>query len=172
MGQDIAFVIDKKNPSELITLPKGINLYYGSIDRNSFDPNNIKLNENTLFSLFSNNPKLASDNFMNCAKYPQVNGYLHKFNIKKDIPNIKILSQYALNMYTLEDLNVKYCSNNDGSILNGIAYPIENNTKKHKEENILHDFIIGLCNPNNFLKYENSSICINPYKQSPFMKIV
>lgn len=166
LSGDVAFsVLDSEiSKIRLVTLPANINIYHGSITKNSFDPNDIKLSDGTLLALFSNNAKLAADNFMNCANYPTTNGYLHKFVIKKDIPYVQIVSPTTFDKDSnLKTLDTQYCQRVDNPRLNGFAYPIRNTSVPNHEA---YDYIIGLCNPNEYLKYVNSHICVNPYRLS------
>ena len=97
---DVAFKEGDISKLRFITIPKGINLYYGSQTKNSFDPNDIKLSDGTLLALFSNSPKLSSDVFMNCANFPMTNGYLHQFVTKKEIPYIQMISATSIDKNT------------------------------------------------------------------------
>lgn len=164
---DIAFIDSDISRLRLITLTKGMNIYYGSQIKNSFDPSDIKLSDGTLLALFSNSSKLSSDVFMNCANFPVTNGYLHKFIIKKDIPYIQIISSSAIDKNSdLRTLDTQYCQRPENPKLNGFAYPIKNVSAAG-----LYDYIIGLCNPNEFLSYESTTICVNPYRLSEPMNI-
>lgn len=167
-GRDIIFTDKTLSQFKLITLPININLYYGSQTKNSFDPSDIKLSDGTLLALFSNNSKLSSDVFMNCSNFPASNGYLHRFVIKKQIPYIQIVSASALGKSNdLESLDSKFCQKQENPKLNGFAYTIKNNSTGTNG----YDYIIGLCNPNEFLEYKSTSICVNPYRLSEPMNI-
>ena len=168
---DIAFLDGDTSKLQLITIPAGINIYHGSQTKNSFDPNDIKLSDGTLLALFSNNPKISADNFMNCANYPINNGYLHQFKIKKDIPYIQMVSPTIIEKNSnLKTLDNQYCQKPDNPRLNGFAYPIKNNVIKHDRHQV-YDYIIGLCNPNEYLSYVATTICVNPYRLSGFIDI-
>lgn len=169
MANDVEFLDGDLSELKLITIPAKINLYHGSVNVNTFDPNDIKLSNGTLLAIFSNNPKLASDNFMNCANYPSVNGYIHQFSTIKEIPNIEIISASTITSDLLK-LDKLYCQRQENPKLNGFAYPIKKNDKQ-KSEQQTYDYIIGLCNPNDFLKYQSSAICVNPYRLSGYINI-
>ena len=159
---DVAFKNGDISKLRLVTIPQNINLYYGSQVKNSFDPNDIKLSDGTLLAIFSNSPKLSSDMFMNCANFPMTNGYLHQFIVKKSIPYIQMISPASIDKNSnLKTLDKKYCQKADNPKLNGFAYPVKNMSLD--VENI-YDYIIGLCNPNEFLEYVSTTICVNPYR--------
>lgn len=163
-GRDIAFQVATVSKPSLIKLEKGIHLYYGSKDKNMFDPDDIKLSDGTLLALFSNSPKLSADLFMNCANFPKTNGYLHKFITKSEIPLIKMISVTSLDKNSdLGSLEQQFCLGTENPRLNGFAYAIKNKEKRGEE---VYDYIIGLCNPNEFLQYVATSICVNPYRLS------
>lgn len=166
MANDVAFLDGDTSKLNLITIPENIYLYHGSVNINTFDPNDIKLSNEILLAIFSNNPKLSSDNFMNCANYPNINGYIHKFKTIKKIPNIKIVSASTITS-DLSKLDKMYCQKQENPKLNGFAYPI----KREDTETQYYDYIIGLCNPNDFLEYHASAICVNPYKLSDYINI-
>lgn len=160
---DVAFLNGDASKLRLITLPAEINLYHGSQTKNSFDPNDIKLSDGTMLALFSNNPKLSSDVFMNCANFPVTNGYLHQFKTKKEIPYVQVVSSSVMNRNTdLRSLDTQFCQKADNPRLNGFAYSIKNTSLSGEA----YDYIIGLCNPNEFLSYVSSTICVNPYRLS------
>jgi hypothetical protein len=163
---DVAFEDGDISKLKLLTLPTGINIYHGSQTKNSFDPNDIKLSDGTLLAIFSNNPKLASDSFMNCASYPVTNGYLHQFTIKKEIPYVQLVSPTAIDKGSnLKNLDTLFCQKPDNPRLNGFAYPVKNISLQDKGKTV-YDYIIGLCNPNEYLKYVSTTICVNPYRLS------
>lgn len=167
-GRDVAFVDRNISGLRLVTMPVGINLYYGSQTKNTFDPDDISLSDGTLLAFFSNNPKLSSDIFMNCANFPRTNGYLHKFVIKKEIAYIRMISPSSIDKYSdLKSLDLKYCHNKENPRLNGFAYPI----KKKVNNQEMYDYMIGLCNPNEFLSYVSTTICVNPYRLSGEIRI-
>jgi hypothetical protein len=166
---DVAFKTSDTSKMRLIIIPQGINLYYGSQVKNSFDPNDIKLSDGTLLAMFSNSPKLSSDVFMNCANFPVTNGYLHQFITKKPINYIQMISSTSIDKNSsLETLDLQYCHKPENPRLNGFAYPIRNIALNIKN---LYDYVIGLCNPNEFLTYVSTTICVNPYRLSDPMNI-
>jgi hypothetical protein len=156
---DVVFQNTDVSKINLFTIPAGINLYYGSQSRTTFDPMDIKLSDGTLLALFSNNPRLASDVFMNCANYPSTTGNLHKFVTTTNIPYIQIISASSIvSENTLSALDLRFCQRASNPKLNGFAYTVKSSIK-----NDAVDYIIGLCNPNQFLKYDSTSFCVNPY---------
>ncbi|XWV25048.1 putative ORFan [Tupanvirus deep ocean] len=160
---DVAFIDGDVSKLRLITIPQGINLYYGSQTKNSFDPTDIKLSDGTLLALFSNSPKLSSDVFMNCSNFPITNGYLHQFVTKTEIPYVQMISSSTIDKNTsLKTLDAQYCQKPDNPRLNGFAYPIKNMTMTEE----VYDYIIGLCNPNQYISYVSTTICVNPYRLS------
>jgi hypothetical protein len=164
-GSDVVFLTGATSQLTHITLQPGVNVYYGSQTKNTFDPNDIKLSDGTLLALFSNNPNLAADNFMACANYPNSNGYLHQFRTKKDIPYIQLVSSASMNEpMSLIQMDQNFCQRGDNPRLNGFAYPIKRETGLSTA--ITYDYIIGLCNPNEFLEYISTSLCVGLYKLS------
>lgn len=162
-ASDVYFTYGNVSRLQLITIPASINLYYGSQTKSSFDPDDIRLSDGTLLALFSNNPKLSSDVFMNCSNFPNTNGYLHKFLTKKDIPNIQLISSSAIDKNSsLVSLDKQYCQRSDGPKINGFAYAI----KRTSGDVNTFDYIIGLCNPNEYVTYVSTNICVNPYRLS------
>lgn len=167
-GSDVFFKTEFIPTAGLVTIPMNINLYYGSQTKNNFDPNAIKLSDGTLLAIFSNNSNLSQDFFMNCANFPISNGYLHKFVVKKAIPNIKLISKSSIDKNTtLKKLDYQYCQHmSEPPRLNGFAYAIKNiDITKISQENV-YDYIIGICDPNEYLDYVSTRICVNPYRLS------
>lgn len=161
-GNDVLFTTNNVSSMSYITLPENINIYYGTTRLNTFDPNDIKLSDNTLLALFSNNPKLAADNFMSCSNFPGTKGYLHQFRIKKDIPYIQLIHSASLNdNYSLTQLDKTFCQRSQNPKLNGFAYSIKRLGNFNTET---YDYIIGLCNPNEYLEYVSSSNCIGKHR--------
>ena len=105
------------------TLKKGEILYHSSYTKDTFDPVKINLNKGKkyLSAYFSTNKKIASARIKDCTAYPQKQGYIHTFEIKNDIDNIYLLSQYDLSEWNLKLIEEKYCnsSNDDGDKYNG-----------------------------------------------------
>lgn len=157
--KDVTFSTGPHSTIQPIILQDNIYLYYGSESINTFNKDDIKLSENTLFSFFSNNPRIASDNFMNCLKYPEKQGYIHRFIVKTPITDMKMISSTILNnKQTLVDINNKFCNSTENPKWNGIIYPI---LKKEKYNGLdAYDYIIGLCDPNRYLKYDGTRMCV------------
>lgn len=166
VSKDVTFLGAQISKMSLMTIPDHINLYHGSVNKNTFDPDDIKLSDGTLLALFSNNPRLSSDSFMNCAYFPTVNGYLHQFYVKKPIPYIQVISPTTTKLTDLKALDVQFCQKEDNPKLNGFALPIKSKQPSEPGESQAYDYIFGLCNPNEFLVYKSSTICVNPFRLS------
>ena len=163
-GTNVVFDDGDVSKLNLITIKSGIYLYHGSQTKNSFDPTDVKLSEDSLLAIFSNSKNISSDVFMNCSQYPSTNGYLHKFIISRDIPNIQVISPYNITPTTTNKmLESMYCNRQENPRLNGFAYPIRISEGLHKNK---FDYVIGLCRPNDYVKYVSTMICVNPYRIS------
>ena len=156
------------------TIFEGTILYHGSMMKESFNPDDIRLGNDNLVSYFSPNKRLAADYITGCALYPSKNGYIHKFRVKKDITKLMILSNYEKNKeWDLKFYENNFCSNKYRIQLNGIGffYPMSdelsmedidmttNDTKNFDSE-------FALCNPNEFLEYISTQRCIAARKIS------
>ena len=93
--------------TKLFSIPKGTFLYHGSLNKESFNPFDIRLGDDRLVSYFSQSKRLAADYIIGCALYPTKSGFLHKFIVILVIFDkfcIKLLSvsKYSLfrNTYT------------------------------------------------------------------------
>lgn len=140
-----------------ITIKKNQILYHASYKRDTFDPIKINLNKGKkyLSAYFSTNKKFASSRIKDCTKYPQ--GYIHAFEVKMDIDNIYLLSQYDLSEWNLEMIEKNYCNatNIDGDKYNGIGFYI----MKGKTDNSVESSEFALCNPKRYLKYLHTIKC-------------
>ena len=58
----------------LYTIPKGTLLFHGSLNRESFNPYDIRLGDDKLVAYFSPNKRLTADYIVACAIYPNKNG--------------------------------------------------------------------------------------------------
>lgn len=106
------------------TIPAGTILYHGSVLKETFNPTDIKLGEDSLVSYFSESPILASSHIMECSLYPNKTGYIHKFRVKKDIDNIIILSQYDRNgEFDDKHIENKFCKGD--RMYNGVGFFIK-----------------------------------------------
>jgi hypothetical protein len=165
-------VLNYSEPSKIdfYKVPAGTELYHGSFNKNSFNPYNIRLGDDTLIAYFTPSKRLASDYIMGCAGYPEKSGgFIHKFKVKKDINNILVVSRYDKKAsWTKEYLEQKFCSTNLGLQFNfnkvdGVAffYP-----KGEEEEDIKFEVEFALCNPNEYLEYVSTRSCVATRKLS------
>jgi len=157
----------------LYTIPANTILYHGSKNVDTFDPNNIKLGDDTLISFFSAEKKFAMDYINGCILYPQEHGYIHKFRTIKDIDRVFIVSQYDINKEWSRDvLNNKYC-NAKTDKYNGIGFFVKTDEMNKMQNNppqtsnILYSAEFALCNPKEFLQYVETESCIATRKLSP-----
>jgi hypothetical protein len=171
---DVTFTNLNITEGKLSTIKAGINIYHGSEIVDSFNPNDIKLEQDVLVSLFSNNISLAGSRMGNCSNYPDREGYIHAFYLDKDLNNVKILSKGEMQRKNsdIRQLNDMYCNGRENPRLDAFAYYIEReNTDPQIPSRIVYDLIIGICNPNDCLKYQYTQKCVYPYtlseKQNP-----
>ena len=68
---------------------------------------------------------------------------------------------------SLPTLDAQYCQRPENHKLNGFAYSIRNRSMPGE----VYDYIIGLCNPNQYISYVSTTICVNPYRLSDPMNI-
>ena len=107
----------------LFTIPKGSLLYHGSLNKESFNPYDIRLGDDKLVSYFSPNKRLAADYIVGCALYPNKAGFLHKFRVKKDIEKILIISTHEKQAHwTLSCIDESFCSRKFRIQLDGIGF--------------------------------------------------
>ena len=161
----------------LYTIPKGSILYHGSKNKESFNPFNIKLGDDTLVGYFTSNKDFSADYISRCAFYPKESGYIHKFKTKKDIERILIISSYdKKSSWDVKNIENLFCSNNNqyGEKLDGIGffYPIISNNAysnddKFDDDNLnnnnntnQYDIEVALCDPNYFLEYISTQRCV------------
>jgi hypothetical protein len=112
----------------LYKVPIGTELFHESLNNNSFNPNNIRIGDDTLIAYFTLSPNLKA------------NGYIHKFKVKNDINNILIVSRSDTNAnWSKEYLDKHICN----SKYDGIAFLFPNS----------NEIQISLCNPNKYLEY-------------------
>jgi hypothetical protein len=175
---DVTFLEGELSHLTLRTIEQGINLYHGTYLMKSYNQRDILLNDGTLLAIFSNNIKLAADRFGNCSTWPTNKGYLHKFRVKKDIPYIKVVDSSRLQFPTsvgngvtgvADDFNLSvleemYCNSKENPKLNGFAIPIPRPVAGDPGNRVVWDYIIGLCNPNEYLEPIEIRECIRPYK--------
>jgi len=162
----------------LYTIPKGTLLYFGSFTTESFNPNDIKLDENNSISYFSSNKRLIADYIVGCALYPTKQGFLHKFRVKRDINKILIISTFERKAnWTLSYLDETYCFRKNKTNLNGLGFFFPrkdeqdlynlNNDDSIIDPKISFDAEFIICDPNEFLEYLSTQRCIGMRKLSP-----
>jgi len=153
----------------LYTVPKGTLLYHGSLNRESFNPYDIRLGDDRLVSYFSPNKRLAADYIVGCALYPSKSGYLHKFRVKKDIEKILVISTHEKQSHwTLSFIEDSFCSRKFRIQLDGIGFFFPRRDEKDFTaiqqgdktiKNLAFDSEFAICNPNEYLEYVSSQRC-------------
>ena len=153
----------------LYTIPKGTLLFHGSLNRESFNPYDIRLGDDRLVSYFSPNKRLAADYIVGCALYPAKSGYLHKFRVKKDIEKILIISTHEKQPHwTLSFIEDSFCSRKFRIQLDGIGFFFPRRDEKDftaiqqgdkTVKNLAFDSEFAVCNPNEYLEYVSSQRC-------------
>ena len=161
-------MINYMEPSKTTTytIPQGTILYHGSMVRESFNPYDIKLGNDTLVSYFSPNKEFAQDYIIGCALYPNKSGYIHAFRVKKNIENILIISTYEKQKtWTTKHIEDTFCSRKFRIQLNGIGFFFPK--KQMQNENTV-DFHseFALCNPGQYLEYVHTEKCESTRKLS------
>jgi hypothetical protein len=135
----------------------GTILYHGTITKETFNPFDIKLGEDTLVAFFSQSRESAADNAM-CYSIGEKKGFVHKFRVKKPIEKILIISPYERSRtWDLASIENKFCKNSVmGERLNGIGffYPDKANPGSFYAE-------YALCSPNDYLEYISTQNCTN-----------
>ena len=168
-------------PSEtkLFSIPKGTLLYHGSLNKESFNPFDIRLGDDRLVSYFSQSKRLAADYIIGCALYPTKSGFLHKFIVKKDITKILIISPHERQSHwTLRFIEDSFCSRKFRIQLDGIGFFFP---KRHERDfsiegqnpqnrRLAFDSEFAVCNPNEFLEYVSTQRCVSMRKLTPEYK--
>lgn len=170
-------LLSYSNPSEfgLYTIEPGTILYHASENLSTFNPYNIKLDNNSLVGLFSPNLKLASNRIKNCADRK---GYVHKFIVKKNMPlnNALVISNFdrdslGWNIQQIEKTfcNRKWSFDKYNHVLNAVGYFIKREIVDQKTGTITSENQYPLsewaiCDPNRFLEYAGTYQCIAPYR--------
>lgn len=153
----------------LYEIPKDTVLYHGSIKRETFNPFDIKLGDDTLVALFSPNKRLSADYIMGCALHPTKPGFIHKFRVKKTIPRILIISTFDKDkQWNNKYIDDNFCGEKSKLRLNGIGFffpalDMQTNTDLDSE--------FAICNPNEFLEYVSTQRCVSMRKLSQDYKI-
>ena len=162
--------------TSLYNIPRGTIMYHGSLNRESFNPYDIRLGDDKLVAFFSPNKRLAADYIVGCALYPTKAGFLHKFRVKKDIEKILIISTYEKQQHwTLKFLEDSFCSRKFRIQLDGIGFFFPRRDEKdfsaiqRGEENpkrLSFDSEFAICNPNEYLEYISTQRCSSMRKLS------
>jgi hypothetical protein len=161
-------ILQPINPSKLptYTIKQGTYLYHGSLFKETFDPTNIKLENDTLTAFFSPSKRLAADRINGCSLYPDKGGFIHVFIVDKDIDNIIIISRYDVqqNDMVLTNIQNKFCNaTNNSDRYNGIGFFFSRNDIVRFDENgqptsePLSEFAI--CDPSKHLRYLHTQRC-------------
>tara|TARA_Y100000991_G_scaffold206359_1_gene183435 strand:- start:1168 stop:1815 length:648 start_codon:yes stop_codon:yes gene_type:complete len=160
--------------TQLYNIPAGTILYHGSLNKESFNPYDIRLGDDRLVSYFSQSKRLAADYIIGCALYPTKSGFLHKFRVKKDITKILIISPHERqNHWTLKFIEDSFCSRKFRIQLDGIGFffpkSVENivSGSEAPPQQDTYDSEFAICNPNEFLQYVSTQRCISMRKLNP-----
>ena len=160
----------------LYNIPRGTIMYHGSLNRESFNPYDIRLGDDKLVAFFSPNKRLAADYIVGCALYPTKAGFLHKFRVKKDIEKILIISTYEKQQHwSLKFLEDSFCSRKFRIQLDGIGFFFPRRDEKDfssiqrgdaTQKRLSFDSEFAICNPNEFLEYISTQRCSSMRKLS------
>lgn len=145
------------------TIPAGTILFHGTTDKATFDPNNIKLSDKYSVAFFSPDPRFAADYIKGCALYPEQEGHIHTFIVKKNVDKILILSNFEIGKnWNLEYIEKNYCSGEVqkyGISPNGVGFFNPRLDPKTKQTIYIAEFAI--CNPEDYLTYESTRSCVS-----------
>jgi len=158
----------------LYRIKKGTILYHGSKNKETFNPSNIKLDDDSLAGYFTTNKQFSADYISRCTFYPKEQGFIHKFIVKKDIDRVFIISKYDKKSdWDIKKIESLFCNNNNeyGEKLDGVGFfYLSNNYNEFNDESIDNDnkdlssgnyeLELALCDPNNFLDYVSTQRCI------------
>lgn len=155
--QNIESILSDKFPEKskirTYTIPTGTILFHGTKSKETFDPYYLQFNDLNLISFFSTNIRFAADCIARYSNHSHEIGYIHMFEVIKDIDKILILSFFDINnKWTMEYLKNNFCNKNSKYNINGIGFFIP------KLEQDIYEF--ALCHPNKFLQYINTRKCI------------
>ena len=162
--------------TSLYNIPRGTILYHGSLNRESFNPYDIRLGEDKLVAFFSPNKRLAADYIVGCALYPTKAGFLHKFRVKKDIEKVLIISTYEKQQHwSLKFLEDSFCSRKFRIQLDGVGFFFPRRDEKDfssiqqgmdAPKRLSFDSEFAICNPNEYLEYISTQRCSSMRKLS------
>ena len=145
--------------------------------KESFNPFDIRLGDDNLVAYLSPSKRFASSYIVDCAIYPNKNGFIHKFRVKKPINDILILSTFEKKkQWNLKFIEDSFCSRKYRIQLNGVGffYPKadeiefkqEGDLNNITEEKQSFDSEFAICNPQEFLEYVSTQRCIASRKLS------
>jgi hypothetical protein len=157
----------------LYRIKKGTILYHGSKSKETFNPFNIKLDDDILAGYFTTNKQFSADYISRCAFYPKEQGYIHKFIVKRNIDRVLIVSKFDKKSdWDVKKIENLFCNSNNkyGEKLDGVGFfYLSNNYNEFNNESIDNDnqetssnyeLELALCDPNNFLDYVSTQRCI------------
>lgn len=165
--------------TEKYVIKKGTILYHSTVNKRGFNTKNVKLGNDNLISFFTPNFRLASDTIQGCSIEKQ-KGFIHVFEVTKDIPDIYIKLPYDTDEdLNLDDLKNKFCNGTEYYKGVGFFYPkneIEmfNNTMANPRIEEIHENLddnnyyseFALCSPGDYLSYLYSQKCMSLRKLS------
>ena len=164
--------------TSLYSIPKGSILYHGSLNRESFNPYDFRLGDDKLVAYFSPNKRLTADYIVACAIYPNKNGFIHKFRVKKPIERVLILSTYEKKkQWNLKFLEDSFCSRKYRIQLDGIGFffpkkdendflGVVGESQSKDTPNLDFDSEFAICDPNEYLEYISTQRCSSMRKLS------
>ena len=172
--------LDYMEPSKtrLYTVPEGTILYHGSMNKESFNPYDIRLGDDKLVAYFSPNKRLCADYIVGCAIYPNKNGFIHKFRVKKPIERLLILSTYEKKkQWNLKFLEDSFCSRKYRIQLDGVGFffpkkdesdflGVVAEAETKDTPNLDFDSEFAICDPNEYLEYVSTQRCVSLRKLS------
>jgi hypothetical protein len=171
-----------EDPSQITvyTIKAGTFLYHGTTSKETFNPVNIKLGDDTLVAYFSPNKRLAADYIAGCALAPGETGYIHMFKVEVDIKRVLIISTYdKTKEWTMSFIDNKFCKGDQR--LGGIGFFFkrsdiasfdndldnDNNGQNEKGKDIIYSSEFAICDLYySHLAYVNTQRCVSFRKLS------
>lgn len=156
-------------------IPRGSTLYHGSRELETFNTKPLIVGSGTYTTFFTFSKELAELEFGSCKPEPK-KGYLHKFEVIKDINNIILSELYAQNYvgengvsmaYDLDNINNNYCGNyinQFGQTFDAVAFkrgPDDDDASNTdlSKHSAVENIKIAICKPHEFLVYKSSKRC-------------
>ena len=139
---------------QLFTIDDRTELFHGSENKGTFDPNEIKLGDDHLIAYFFATEQGATSDIQKCKSNK---GYIHKFSVKEPIKRIFGISQLNVSEVWNDPSKIEnmYCNSKSGKIpYDGIGFKTTSGIK------------YALCDPSKYLEYVNTKHCIAPNKLS------